>query len=233
MKVAVIVAVVIIASISAYAYLKYSSKPRPVFPKISTNNTVVNQTISENFVQEFSGSPARFYANATTVFTHDGVASYLTIKLMMAPYTDSVGGYVVALSYVSVYGTIMGGLNPKQLSINLSDIGPYDNNNTYVYTGDYLYIPPYNVTSSSNALLNNAYSGYGNFSVVPIFNLLNQTASNSTTYYNFGILWEPDIQFFLVNSTSAGNHILHFTASIDNLGTIIWAQVNVLLVDKP
>ncbi len=225
----ILVVAAIVAGLSFFGYLSFSGHKPEI--SIVTNNTVINETIEGNF-ENFSTGPSYihvFYYNATTSFFYGNHASNLTLKIELDPYNNAEYHYIELDPKIWAFGNIAFGLHPRQFMLNMSDLGIYSNGDVKGLAGYVDYVYPYNVTDSTSAPANGAIT-FGNFSFLPQFNLINQTQKSS--YYEFGVNWNTEINFFTPSSDNIGTHILHFTVSLEGLGRPVSAQINVLLVDK-
>lgn len=227
-KVIILALVVVIAGISVYGYL--ATRNNKSYPDITANNTVVNETVQGHFLNWTTTPPLMhlFYQNATTSVLFGNQSSNLTIDTIVSPSDNNVVGYVQISIFILVFGYIAPGLHPDKLLLNMSDLGPYSNGDAKGYAGEASNVPPYNVTDTTAGPANNIIK-WQNFSIQPVFNLVNQT--KQPVYYYFGLEWQPQVNFFTPRSGGIGTHILHLTASLEGLGQPVFVTINVTLID--
>ena len=223
----VVVAIVVAAGILSVAYVEYNAHHLP----IHSSNTVVNETVAENFLST-NGSNTSVYAfNATTSFMYNGISSSLSLKVRNFSFTYFVTGsprpFVISAPFVIVTANVSQSLLPTDLLAIVSDYGPYNNSGV---SGSQLRVgslqPQSNVTPPNPDTFKQFE---GNFSIHSYFKLINQTAGNRL--YSFGLFFETEIDFVPYQNT-IGTHVLHIVASLQGLGVPITTTINVLLIDK-
>lgn len=229
MMAAVVVGIVVAAGIVSVAYVEYNAHHLP----IHSSNTVVNETVAENFLNySVDASPPTplYNFNTTTSFAYHDSRSNLTLKATkFAPFYGPLDNPPDVILYAAmvVTGNISTALHPTGVLVTLSDVGPFNNSNVHEIPYASQSYPPQSNVTSPNASTFPQLSG--SFAVHGLFKLINEKATNGM--FTFGLIMVLYFEFFVYHST-IGTHILHMMASLQGLGVPVTASINVLLIDK-
>ena len=225
------VAIVVAAGILSVAYVEYNAHHLP----IHSSNTVVNETVAENFLAENSLNASVYNFNATTHFSYHSIGSSLTMRMLnFSPFymqLESPLPVVFVQLAIIVTGNIMTGLNPSGVLVSVSDKAHYNNSDVTATPYVAQPYPPYsNVTPPSASTFGNT-AGFGNFTIHSLFKLIKQKSTSILS--RFALLVVFHVRFPVYpNQNSIGTHILRVTASLQGLGVSVFAGINVLLIDK-
>ena len=169
--------------------------------------------------------------DVNTSFHYRNASSNFTLKVInFAPqYVPNItGSPVIVFVTIIVTGNLTSFLHPTRVVVELSDVGPYGNNNTFEIPTFALPLPPQsNVTVPS---LTSIGQTAGNFSKQALFGLDNQKTGIDN--YRFGLISEFEVNFLkFPHSDSIGNHILHMKATLQGPGFSDSLEINVLMTD--
>jgi hypothetical protein len=183
LKIVIIVVILVVAGVASFSYERYLQQHKTL-PYVTSDNTVVNETIKAPLVFIDSGNITEYNYNATTQFTYRNVTSNLTIQVRYLR-TYFAGGYnfVGVIFTMEVFGNITKKLHITSLSLTLSDYGNYSNS----YVEGFLQIDSpifiYNASPISGQRFDQ--SAFGNFNMTARYRL--NVTVDTAGYSSFGI----------------------------------------------
>ena len=230
-----IVVVVIVIGASFFAIL--TSHGHNPYPGLVTDNKVVNGTVAANFANYSSISPFNATFGAVTDITYHNMSSNFALNVFVYVFFVPSEDEVVADIHFNVSGNVSSTLLPTgvptTVTNNWSNSLGFSNVIGWNAAGN----PPPLPYSNVSAPAINSMAGAPGSTFQVKASLLNQTnngGANRFWYVTWMAYRYNTLSYFTSNPTGTdiGKQVLHFTASLQGLGQLVFVSVNVLLMNK-
>lgn len=223
--IAIVVAVIIIAPLTAYHYLD------PKLVEISVSNGNESYNLSGNYDVNSNSNPLRS-ANFTSISIAkeaNGGVSSMTLSVQELEYIVVEApneSYFNIQMEIYVVGNFLGNLRPSGISLYVSSAGPMANNTEVYQSGPFQPIPV-EVNVSYKGQQPFGFHGPGNHT--QNIETLNQTnTGQNTTRYHF--LFNTGVVAELSQTNVTYGLLLNITfkAGVNGLSSPMYAQMNIL-----